>query len=124
MHRPRKSLVEITNPCAGGRPRSLKKTESQHKMSTYKTNQTFSNTGFNFDPKSAAGKLSKTTNNFYRKPEPTSQLVTYYPYIENYFQPLPKECHKFKELCLTPSLEKHKFFENEIFKVTIAKENA
>ncbi len=82
--------------------RSLKKTESQNRLRSNKESQLFCNTGFNFESKASTNKLNKTTNNFIRKIdlESNSNVVTYYPYLSDYFQPIPQGSPSFKRFCL------------------------
>lgn len=74
-------------PAKVNRPRSLKKTESQNKMKVAKDVSGFSNTGSGFEKKFPSNKLNKTTANFYKRnsSESGSAMVTYYPYLPDYF---------------------------------------
>ena len=121
-----KELRQNVEPKVQTRNRSLRKTQSTHKMSTIKNCQNVYNTTVNLTKNGATNKkLSKTSNTFYHKRsfECSSSLITIFPYLQNYFPILPQQSRHFKTACLDVKNKLCVCYENDIVKVSLKKIN-
>lgn len=83
-------------------------------MNTFHESKGFSNTAMTFECKGSSGKLNKTANNFNKAStrDHSTNLVTYYPFLRDYFQPVSEGSPNFKHFCLDLENKESSFFES------------